>query len=133
MCIQYIMHWDKTQIRQIHFDKINGTKIPSFFFPELQLITVVLLICQPYTIRSTRFVSITVFGIFHFNSFPFFMKLIFLINKMHGLDSLTLKRHIPSKMKIIEKPHTVLLQDLWFLSCNKKLYNSMMSLWVGTP
>ena len=27
---------------------------------------------------------------------------------------------IPLKIKIIEKTHTVLLPDLWFLSCNKK-------------
>ena len=27
---------------------------------------------------------------------------------------------IPSKIKITEKPHTLLLPDLWFLSCNKK-------------
>ena len=27
---------------------------------------------------------------------------------------------IPFKAKVIEKPHTVLLPDLWFWSCNKK-------------
>ena len=35
------------------------------------------------------------------------------------------------KIKIIEKPHTVLLPDVWFLSCNKKFGNSMISGWVG--
>ena len=32
---------------------------------------------------------------------------------------------IPFKIKIIEKPHTVLLPDLWFLNCNKKFKNSV--------
>ena len=34
---------------------------------------------------------------------------------------------------MIEKPHTVLLPDLWFLSCNKKFQNSIISAWVGVP
>ena len=38
---------------------------------------------------------------------------------------------MPSKIKITEKPHTVLLPDLWFLSCNKKFENSMISKGVG--
>ena len=29
------------------------------------------------------------------------------------------------KIKIIGKPHTVLLPDLWFLNCNKKFKNSV--------
>ena len=40
---------------------------------------------------------------------------------------------IPFKIKTIEKPHTVLLPDLWFLSCNKKFWNSMISARVGAP
>ena len=32
------MHWDKTQIlKKFPSDKINGTKIPSFFFSEPQI------------------------------------------------------------------------------------------------
>ena len=30
-----------------------------------------------------------------------------------------------------QKSHTVLLPDVWFISCNKKLYNPMTSAWVG--
>ena len=37
------------------------------------------------------------------------------------------------KIKIIEKPHAVLLPDLRLLSCNKKFENSMISAWVGAP
>ena len=36
-------------------------------------------------------------------------------------------------MKILEKPHTVLLPDLWFLSWNKKFENTMISEWVRAP
>ena len=36
-------------------------------------------------------------------------------------------------MKIIEKPHTDLLPDLWLLSYNKKFENSVISTWVGVP
>ena len=36
-------------------------------------------------------------------------------------------------MKIIETPHTFLLLDVWFLSCNKKFWNSMRYAWVGAP
>ena len=42
------MHWDKTQmLEESPSDKINGTKMPSFF-RELQLITVSLLIWDSY-------------------------------------------------------------------------------------
>ena len=34
-------------------------------------------------------------------------------------------------MKIIGKPHTVMVPDVWFLNCNKKFWNSMISMWVG--
>ena len=32
---------------------------------------------------------------------------------------------IPFEIKLIEKPHTVLLSDLWILSCNKNFENSV--------
>ena len=31
----------------------------------------------------------------------------------------------------MEKPHTALLSDVSFLSCNKKFWNSITSAWVG--
>ena len=37
------------------------------------------------------------------------------------MDSLALNDIIPVKIKITEKPHTVLLPDLRFLSYNKKI------------
>ena len=59
--------------------------MPSFFFRELQLITVLLLICDSYMSWSTSFVSLKLrvgFSIFH--SVSFLLKFIFLFNKMHG-------------------------------------------------
>ena len=36
-CIQYTIHWDKTQmLKKNSSDKINGKKMPSFSFHELQ-------------------------------------------------------------------------------------------------
>ena len=58
----------------------------SFFFRELQLITVLLLICDSYMRWSTRFVSLKLcVGFSIFNSISFLSKFIFLFSKMHGL------------------------------------------------
>ena len=94
--------------------------MPFFFFRELQLITVLLLICDSYMSWSTRFVSLKLYvGISIFESISFLLKFVFLFNKMHGLFDFK-----PSKLllktKVIEKPHTVWLSDLWILSSRKK-------------
>ena len=74
-CIQYTINWDKTQIlKEIASDKINGTKKSSFFFCELQLIKVLLLICDSYMSWSTGLVSLKVCGIFHFQIVSVFIK-----------------------------------------------------------
>ena len=49
------------------------------------------------------------------------------------MESLNFKRHNSLKIKIIEKPHTVFLPDIWFLSCKKNFENSIKSAWVGAP
>ena len=109
--------------------------MPSFFFNNLQLIMVLLLIFASYTSWSTRFVSKAVCGIFHFRFHFILIILYFCSTKC--MDSLTLKRNsfktIPFEIKIKEKPHTVLLRDLWFLRCNKKFWNSVTATWVGAP
>ena len=61
-CIQYTIYWDKTQmLKKFPSDKMKGTKNR-----ELQLIIVLLLICDSYMSWSTRFVSPKLSGIFHF-------------------------------------------------------------------
>ena len=67
----------------------------SFFFRELQLITVLLLIRNSYTSWSTRFVSMKLFAGFSiFDSVSFLLKCIFFSNKKHGIVYLLLKRPI---------------------------------------
>ena len=76
-CIQYTMNWDKTQILK---------KIPSFFFHELQLLTVLLLLWDSYMSWSTRLISLKpCVGFSIFKSVLSLLKFVFLFNKMHGL------------------------------------------------
>ena len=79
----YIKH--KTQmLRKLSSDKINGKKMSSSFFRELQVITVFLLTCDSYMSWSTRFVALNLcVAFFIFDSVSFLLKLLF--NKMHGL------------------------------------------------
>ena len=62
----------------------------SFYFRELQLITVLILICHSYMSWSTRFFSLKLpmCGNFCVRFFLFLLKFIFLFNKMHGLFDL---------------------------------------------
>ena len=74
-CIQYIMHWDGTQILKILlWIKWTLQKMLSFFFREFQLITVLLLICDTYMNWNTSFVSLKLCGIFHFQLRLVFIK-----------------------------------------------------------
>ena len=67
-------------------------KMLSFFFHELQLITVLLLICDSYMRSSTRFVSPKLCVRFSiFNSVSFLLKIYFCLTKC--MHSLTLNRH----------------------------------------
>ena len=121
-CIFYSIHHalgKNTNLKKLGLRiKYAVQKIPSFFFRELQLITVLLLIWHSYMSWSTRFVSLKLgLGFSIFDSVPFLLKFIFLFNKIHRLFKTS-----PFKMKIIEKLHTVLLPDLWFLSCKKKFW-----------
>ena len=81
------MHWDKVQIlKKLCWDKINGTKIPNFFFRKFQLIKVLLLICDSYMSWNTRFVSLKLcVGFTIIDSVSFLLTFIYLLNKMHFL------------------------------------------------
>ena len=72
-------------LKEISFRQIIRYKNAFFFFCELQLITVLLLICDSYMSWSTRFVSLNLCVAFSiFNSVWFLWKFIFLFNKMYG-------------------------------------------------
>ena len=107
--------------KKIPSAKETVQKMRSFFFRELQLIKVLLLICISYMSWSARFVSSkNVCGIFHFKfRLFFFLKFIFYIFVQRNAWILWLWNVIIRlEIKIIEKPHSVFLPDLRFLSCN---------------
>ena len=98
-------------------DKINSTKMPSFFFRELQHSFT--FNSRFYMSWSKRLVSLKLcVGFSIFDSVSFLLKFLVLFHRMQGLFDF--KTSIPFKFKIMEKPHTVLLSDLWLLSSNKK-------------
>ena len=80
-CIQYTIHWHKTQIfEKLSLDKINGTKNTLIFLlqaPNHHSFT--------FNLWFSRFVSLKLcMGFSIFNSVSFLLKFIFLLNKMHG-------------------------------------------------
>ena len=119
-CIQYTTHWDKTNFKKIPSDKINVTKNAHFFLsgaPTHYVFTFNLR--SLYELKHKVRFSKTVWDFPFSIPLRFYSSLYFCSTKC--MDSLTLKRYmIPFKMKIIEKPLTVSLPDLWFLSWNKK-------------
>ena len=112
-CIQYTIHWAESQmLKKFLLDKINGTKNALFFLwraPTHHSFTFNLLfLCElKHKVRLSK----TVCGILHFWFHFVFIKVLTL-----WLQNVI----IPFKIKIIERPRTVLLPNLWFLSCNKK-------------
>ena len=105
-----IKHVKKISFRQNRWSK----KIPSFFCHELQLITVLLLICDSYMSWSTRFVSLKlcVWFCFTFNK-------VYIFVQQNAWTLWLWNVTIHFKIKIMEKPHTVLLPDPWFLNYDK--------------
>ena len=110
--IQYAIHWDRTQmLKRISSDKINITKkqktkhFSLFSFPNMSW--------------DTIFVSLKVcVGISIFNSVFRFSILAQQRQSWKIIDSLILKRHNFFQNQIMEKRHSFLLPDLWFLSYN---------------
>ena len=120
---QYTLHWDKIQqmLKKLSSDEKNIQQMRSFFFRDLQLIPVLFLIRNFYTSWNTWFISLKLhlgFSILH--SVSFLLNFILLFNKNHAL--------FPLKIKMLQKPHTVLIL---FLSWNKKFENLMIPAWVG--
>ena len=110
-CIQYTIHWDKTQmLKNICFGQNKrNKKCLLFSFASSNSSQFFFLICDSYMSWSTRFVSLKLCAGFSiFDSVLFLLKFIFLFNEMH-VYSASLKCHNPFKIKITEKPHTVLL------------------------
>ena len=125
--IQYTLQCDKTQMLKnfLRTKKKTLQKMHYFFFRELQLIPVLLLIHNSYTSRSTRFISLKLCGIFHFR-----FRLYFCSAK--STDSLTLKRHNSFQNKNKRKAiHSFAPRPLIF-KLQQEVWK-MISAWVGAP
>ena len=116
-------HWDGIQILQFLWDKEKVTEMHSFFFHELQLIAVSLLIRYCYMSWSTRFIPLKLCVVFSIFDSTFITVYIFVQQK--ALILWLYNVLISFKLKIIEKSHTILLLDRSFLSCNNNLFFSL--------
>ena len=110
---------------KFHSDEINGSESPLLFHswaPTHHNFTFNLFL---YELNHKVHLSKTVCGIFHFWFCFLFIKVYILVQQ----SAWTLWFYnviTPFKMKIIEKPHTVLIPAVWFLSYNK-FQNSKIS------
>ena len=128
----YTIHWDKTQtLKKFPSVKIKVTKNALFFLLQVPTHHRFNFNSQfLYKLKQKFHLSKNVSGIF---SFPFcfvFIK-VYIFFQQKSMDPLTLNVIFHFKIRIIEKPNTVLLQHVWFLSCNKKFENLMISAWVA--
>ena len=121
-CIQYTIHWDKTQLLiKFPSDKINGRKNALFFLsrtPVHHSFTFNLRFL--YALKHKVRLSKTACGIFRFWFCFVFIKAYVLVQQ-NAWTCWLWNVINPFKTKIIKNPHTVLLPDLWFLSYNEKL------------
>ena len=105
--------------------------MPSFFFHELWLITVLLLIWDSYMSWSTRLFSLKLCVRFsNFNSVSLLSKFIFLFNKMHWPFDFKISQFLSGRKQ--EKNHTRFCSqtsDFWVARRRK----SMISVWDGAP
>ena len=91
-------------LKKFPLNKINGTKNTFFFLsraPTHHSFTFNLRFL--YEVKLKVRLSKGMRRIFHFQFISF---------STRSMDSLTLKRHIPFRTKILEKPHKFLLSDL---------------------
>ena len=122
--IQYTIHWDKTQIlKKIALDKMLQ-KMHSFSSVSSNS-SFLLLICYSFKVNLSK----SVCDIFQLWFCFVFIKIYIFVQ--HKPWTLWLQIVIiPFKIRIVENPLTLLLPDLWLLSCKKKFWNSMISAWV---
>ena len=119
-------------LRTFPSNKINGTKNTLIFLSRAPAhhgftFNLRFLYEQKHKVRLPK----SLCGIFHFRFRFVFIKVYIFVQ--HNAWTLWLIVIIHFKIKIIEKSHTILLPHLWFLSCKKKFWNSMISARVGAP
>ena len=129
--IQYTIHGDKANVKTISFEQNKRYKKCTQFLlraPTHHSFTFNLRFL--YEMKRKVHLSERVSGVFHFRFLLVFMKVCIFVQQKAW--TLWLENVIiPIKTKIIENSHTVLLSDLWFLSCNKKFENTVITAWVG--
>ena len=135
--IIYTIYWDKIQIsfgrKEAPLEKINGTKNAFCFLlraPTHHSFTFNLRFL--YELKLKVRLSKNISGIFHFR-FRFAFIKVYIFVQQNAWTLWFWSVITPFKIKIISEPHTVLLPNVWVLSCNKKFSNSMISAWVGAP
>ena len=74
-----------------------------------------------YELKHKFHFSKTVYGIFHLRFSSVFI-ILHIFVQQNAWTLWVQNVIIPFKFKIIEKPNTILLINLWFLSCNKKFF-----------
>ena len=138
--IQYAIHWNKIHLNKIlkklPSGKINGRKnVLSFLSRALSHHSFTLNLQFLYELKHKVRLSKAVRGIFHFCFRFVFIKVYIFVQQNAWTFILCHNENViaPFKIKIIEKPHTVLLPDVWFISCNQKFENSIISSGVGAP
>ena len=103
--MHYTLRWNTNINKNFLWTKWTLQKMHSFFFCELQLIIVLLLIHDSYTSWNTRFISLkNCVGLPIFNSFSFLSKFYFCSTK--SMNSLNLKRHNSFQNKNNRNSHT---------------------------
>ena len=82
-----------------------------------------------YDLKHKVRLSKTACGVFHFWFRWVFIKVYIFVRK--NARTLWLKNAIiPVKINKIERPNIFLLPELWFSSCSKKFWNSIIFAWV---
>ena len=105
-------------------DKINDTTNALFFFCELQLIIVLLLVRDSYTSWNTRFMGNCV-GF----SILVFIKVYISVQP----KTLTLKRHNSFQKKYNINTTRSFTPKLLVFKLQHEVWNSLISAWVGAP
>ena len=105
-CYVFILNFHSSKYqKQYSFWYLYYFGRPQDVILELQLVTVLFLICSFYMSRRTRLVSVKLYVEFSiFDSVSFLLKFIFLFNKMHGLFDLKTSQLL-SKLHLA-KSHT---------------------------
>ena len=117
--IHYTLRWNINVKKKFPLDKIKGTENALFFLsraPTHHSFTFNLQFL--YKLEHKVSLSKNVCWIFHFHFHFAFIKVYIFVQQNTWTLSLW-NVIIPSKIKIIENPYTVLLPGLWFLSCSK--------------